>query len=137
MSDGSAIEWTDATWNPTTGCTKVSDGCKFCYAEAIANRLQGGNFETVKTHASRLGQVAKFTPLTGPNGQLRFITSYAPAQFQLGAPTNYASRNALAGNSDLAGPHVTLVEILIRREKNTEAFSVTRRSASMVLAPIS
>lgn len=35
---------------------------------------------------------------TGPNGQLRFITSYAPAQFQLGAPTNYASRNALAGN---------------------------------------
>jgi hypothetical protein len=35
---------------------------------------------------------------TGPNGQLRFITSYAPAQYQLGAPTNYASRSALAGN---------------------------------------
>lgn len=41
MSDGSAIEWTDATWNPVTGCTKVSPGCKHCYAEAIAERFRG------------------------------------------------------------------------------------------------
>ncbi len=34
------IEWTEETWNPTTGCTKVSEGCKFCYAEAMAKRLQ-------------------------------------------------------------------------------------------------
>lgn len=34
----SAIEWTDRTWNPTTGCNKVSPGCKFCYAEAITKR---------------------------------------------------------------------------------------------------
>lgn len=34
------IEWTDETWNPTTGCTKVSAGCKFCYAETMANRLE-------------------------------------------------------------------------------------------------
>ena len=34
------IEWTEETWNPTTGCTKVSAGCKNCYAEAMANRLQ-------------------------------------------------------------------------------------------------
>ncbi|MCB0731482.1 MAG: phage Gp37/Gp68 family protein [Ignavibacteriae bacterium] len=34
------IEWTEETWNPTTGCTKVSAGCKFCYAETMANRLQ-------------------------------------------------------------------------------------------------
>ncbi|HYR93267.1 MAG TPA: phage Gp37/Gp68 family protein [Methylomirabilota bacterium] len=40
MSDGSPIEWTDATWNPTTGCTKVSQGCKHCYAETLAKRLQ-------------------------------------------------------------------------------------------------
>jgi protein gp37 len=33
------IEWTEETWNPTTGCTKVSSGCKFCYAETMANRL--------------------------------------------------------------------------------------------------
>jgi protein gp37 len=34
------IEWTEETWNPTTGCTKVSAGCKFCYAETMANRLE-------------------------------------------------------------------------------------------------
>ena len=39
MPDRSAIEWTDATWNPTTGCTKVSAGCDHCYAERLANRL--------------------------------------------------------------------------------------------------
>lgn len=36
----SAIEWTEATWNPTTGCSKVSSGCKNCYAERLSNRLQ-------------------------------------------------------------------------------------------------
>ena len=37
----SSIEWTDKTWNPITGCTKISDGCKHCYAEVMAKRLQG------------------------------------------------------------------------------------------------
>lgn len=40
MALGSGIEWTDATWNPVTGCTKVSPGCKHCYAERLAHRLQ-------------------------------------------------------------------------------------------------
>ncbi|MBI4473526.1 MAG: DUF5131 family protein, partial [Acidobacteria bacterium] len=40
MGDNSLIEWTDATWNPVTGCTKVSPGCKHCYAERLAARLQ-------------------------------------------------------------------------------------------------
>jgi len=37
----SSIEWTDATWNPIIGCTKVSQGCKFCYAETLAERFRG------------------------------------------------------------------------------------------------
>ncbi|NOT26822.1 MAG: phage Gp37/Gp68 family protein [Acidobacteria bacterium] len=41
MSDHSAIEWTDATWNPVRGCTKVSPGCKHCYAETFAERFRG------------------------------------------------------------------------------------------------
>jgi len=41
MSDRSAIEWTDATWNPITGCNKVSPGCKNCYAETFAERFRG------------------------------------------------------------------------------------------------
>lgn len=41
MSDGSSIEWTDATWNPIRGCTKISPGCKHCYAERFAERFRG------------------------------------------------------------------------------------------------
>jgi protein gp37 len=40
MADSSHIEWTDSTWNPVTGCTKISPGCKHCYAERLAHRLQ-------------------------------------------------------------------------------------------------
>ena len=40
MAMNSPIEWTDATWNPVTGCDKISPGCKHCYAERMANRLQ-------------------------------------------------------------------------------------------------
>ena len=40
MAVGSKIEWTDATWNPVTGCNKVSPGCKLCYAERLAKRLK-------------------------------------------------------------------------------------------------
>lgn len=41
MADKSSIEWTDATWNPVTGCTKVSPGCKHCYAQTFAERFRG------------------------------------------------------------------------------------------------
>ena len=41
MADDSKIEWTDASWNPVTGCTKVSPGCDHCYAEAFAERWRG------------------------------------------------------------------------------------------------
>src|SRR5277367_3770433 len=41
MSDHSSIEWTDATWNPVRGCTKISPGCKHCYAETFAERFRG------------------------------------------------------------------------------------------------
>jgi protein gp37 len=41
MSDKSKIEWTDATWNPVRGCTKISPGCKHCYAETFAERFRG------------------------------------------------------------------------------------------------
>ena len=40
MARGSGIEWTESTWNPVTGCTKVSPGCKYCYAHRMAERLR-------------------------------------------------------------------------------------------------
>lgn len=63
MGDKSAIEWTDATWNPVSGCTKVSQGCKHCYAERTWKRLSapgqpydGRDFTDVTTHPDRLDQ---------------------------------------------------------------------------------
>jgi protein gp37 len=44
----SSIEWTEMTWNPTTGCTKISAGCKFCYAEIMSRRLQAMGVEKYK-----------------------------------------------------------------------------------------
>lgn len=41
MSTGSSIEWTDASWSPITGCTRVSEGCRHCYAERLTHRLSG------------------------------------------------------------------------------------------------
>src|SRR3990172_3127303 len=64
MSDGSKIEWTEATWNPATGCTKVSHGCTHCYAErdwprlaaprAKPNIYTGREFTDVKCHPEKL-----------------------------------------------------------------------------------
>ena len=59
MAEKSGIEWTDATWNPVTGCIKVSPGCAHCYAEAITLRFaRGGPFlpgkTTIKLHPDRL-----------------------------------------------------------------------------------
>jgi protein gp37 len=48
MATKSAIEWTENTWNPVTGCTKISPGCKFCYAERMAFRLQAMGVENYR-----------------------------------------------------------------------------------------
>ena len=65
MSDNSAIEWTDATWNPVTGCTKISPGCAYCYAEGITLRFRrGGPFlpgkTTINLHYDRLSAPGKW-----------------------------------------------------------------------------
>ena len=58
MGDKTQIEWTDATWNPVTGCTKVSQGCKHCYAERVFPRAYGKErkFTDVQCHPERLDQ---------------------------------------------------------------------------------
>lgn len=54
MGDHSSIEWTDATWNPVTGCTKISPGCKFCYAERLTIRFGRQVFSEIVLHPERL-----------------------------------------------------------------------------------
>lgn len=76
MADKTGIEWTDATWNPVTGCAKVSAGCKHCYAERNWGRLQhlpayaGRAFTDVATHADRLLQ-----PLSWKRPRRIFVNS--------------------------------------------------------------
>lgn len=57
MAETSQIEWTDSTWNPVTGCTKVSRGCDNCYAERLAERFRG-----VKDHPYEQGFDLKLWP---------------------------------------------------------------------------
>jgi protein gp37 len=57
MSEKSKIEWTDSTWNPVRGCTKVSPGCKHCYAETFAERFRG-----VKGHPFEFGFDLRLVP---------------------------------------------------------------------------
>lgn len=52
MSDKSAIEWTDTTWNPVTGCSKVSPGCAHCYAETLTRRFQPGSLPWTPANAA-------------------------------------------------------------------------------------
>lgn len=55
MATVTSIEWTERTWNPVTGCSKVSQGCKHCYAERIADRFWGDRpFTEVQCHPERL-----------------------------------------------------------------------------------
>ena len=50
MANNSAIEWTEATWNPTTGCTKISQGCKNCYAATLSKRLKAMGIKKYKNN---------------------------------------------------------------------------------------
>lgn len=76
MATQSTIEWTEQTWNPTTGCNKISPGCKHCYAETMAHRLQAmgapgyENAFALQLHEQRLGQ-----PLTRKKPTVYFVNS--------------------------------------------------------------
>src|SRR5581483_158383 len=89
MSLNSTIEWTDATWNPVRGCTKISPGCKHCYAETFAERFRG-----VEGHPYEQGFDLRLVPekLTEPfiwrSPKLVFVNSMSDL-FQLGVPDNY------------------------------------------------
>jgi protein gp37 len=72
----SRIEWTEMTWNPTTGCDKISAGCKFCYAEVMSRRLKAMGVEKyrnnfrITAHEDELG-----TPYTWKNSKIVFVNS--------------------------------------------------------------
>jgi len=72
----SSIEWTEMTWNPTTGCDKVSAGCKFCYAEIMSNRLQAMGVEKYKDNFEvRMHETALRIPYTWKHSKVVFVNS--------------------------------------------------------------
>ena len=76
MATNSAIEWTESTWNPATGCTKISPGCKHCYAERMASRLKAmGQPNYVNGFCLTLQDHALELPLTWKTPQMIFVKS--------------------------------------------------------------
>jgi len=76
MAAKSAIEWTESTWNPLTGCTKVSPGCKHCYAERMAMRLQAmGQPNYVNGFHLTLHEDVLELPLRWKKPQMIFVNS--------------------------------------------------------------
>lgn len=72
----SSIEWTEMTWNPTTGCDKVSAGCKFCYAEIMSKRLQAMGIEKYKHNFEvRIHEDALGIPYTWKRSKVVFVNS--------------------------------------------------------------
>lgn len=89
MSEHSKIEWTDATWNPLRGCTKISPGCKHCYAETFAERFRG-----VPGHPYEQGFDLRLVPeklpepFTWSSPRTVFVNSMSDL-FQPGVPDTY------------------------------------------------
>lgn len=76
MATSTSIEWTDASWNPVTGCNKVSPGCKFCYAERFAKRLEAmGNPRYVNGFKVTLHWDLVDLPLSWKTPRLIFVNS--------------------------------------------------------------
>ncbi len=76
MSLSSSIEWTDSTWNPLTGCTKVSSGCANCYAERMASRLKAmGNPNYANGFAITMHEEALELPFKWRKPQTIFVNS--------------------------------------------------------------
>ena len=92
MAHGTGIEWTESTWNPVTGCTKVSTGCKHCYAERMAERLKAmgqSNYRngfrlTLQPHMLKL-------PLKWKKPQTIFVNSMSDL-FHKDVPLAYIQR---------------------------------------------
>jgi protein gp37 len=119
MAAGSAIEWTDATWNPVTGCSKVSPGCKFCYAERLTKRFGRGAFTDVTLHRDRLS-----LPLRWRAPRMIFVNSMSDL-FHERVPFDFI--NDVFGVMAQAGHHI--FQVLTKRPDRLLSWYRTRGRA--------
>lgn len=88
----SKIEWTELTWNPTTGCNKVSQGCKFCYAEVMARRLKAMGLEKYRNGFElTLHENALKIPYTWKQPKIVFVNSMSDL-FHKDIPLDFIQR---------------------------------------------
>ena len=91
MSESSSIEWTDATWNPVRGCTKISPGCTHCYAETFAERFRGVPGHPYEQGFDlRLVPEKLFEPLEWTRPKMVFVNSMSDL-FQEAIPSEYVT----------------------------------------------
>mgnify|MGYP001244146291 CR=1 FL=1 len=130
MAQRSAIEWTDATWNPVRGCTKVSPGCAHCYAETFAERWRG-----IPGHPYEQGFDLRVVedklaePLLWTRSHTIFVNSMSDL-FQDGVHDDYVAR--VFGVMELADWHI--YQVLTKRAARMRDL-VTRRLSRVAAQP--
>ena len=88
----SSIEWTEMTWNPTTGCSKVSAGCKYCYAEVMTRRLQAMGLDKYKNGFEiAIHEDALEVPYSWKGSKLVFVNSMSDL-FHPGIPLQFIKK---------------------------------------------
>ena len=88
----SSIEWTEMTWNPTTGCNKLSAGCKFCYAEVMSRRLQAMGVEKYKDNFKlRIHEKELELPYIWKKPKVVFVNSMSD-MFHKDVPVDFIQR---------------------------------------------
>lgn len=96
----SKIEWTELTWNPITGCTKISAGCKFCYAEAMSRRLKAMGVEKYKNNFKlTLHPEVLSEPYAWRTPKIVFVNSMSDL-FQKGVPVDFIQSVFLVMNEN-------------------------------------
>lgn len=130
MGDKSAIEWTDATWNPVTGCTKITRGCDNCYAERLAERFRGTpghpfeNGFDLTLHPKRLSQ-----PLSWRRPRRIFVNSMSDL-FHKKIPMEFIDR--VFDTMEVANRHI--FQILTKRSSLMKNY-IRRRYARGAAPP--
>lgn len=119
MAEHSSIEWTHATWNPVRGCTKVSPGCKHCYAETFSERFRGVPGHPFEQGFDlRLVRPALDLPLRWRKGRLIFVNSMSDL-FHEDVPDSYVEQ--VFGVMEAATQHQ--FQVLTKRAERMAAFA--------------
>lgn len=126
MSDHTKIEWTDATWNPIRGCTKISPGCAHCYAETFAERFRGvAGHPYEQGFDVRLVPERLVDPLLWPRSKMVFVNSMSDL-FHEDVPDDYIL--AVAAVMQRASWHT--YQVLTKRSERMRDLLRTRLAAA-------